>query len=55
MSERDTFVFELSQKLLGNILSGVLTAGKTIDPLQAADLAVLAAVALYDKLSKPLP
>lgn len=55
MSERDTFVTELSQKLLGNILSGAVCAGKIVDPFQAADLAVLAAVALYDKLSKPIP
>ena len=55
MTERDTFIFELSQKLLGDILSGALAAGKTIDPPQCADLAVLAAVALYDKLSKPIP
>lgn len=55
MSERDTFVMELSQKLLGNILTGELSAGKIVDASQAADLAILAAAALYDKLSKPIP
>lgn len=55
MSERDTFVAELSQKLLGSILAGAFAAGKAVDPIETADLAVLAACALYDKLSKPIP
>lgn len=52
MSERSKFIFELSQKILGEIISGALTAGRIIDPKAVADLSVKAAAALFDQLDE---
>jgi hypothetical protein len=50
MSERDKFITDLSQKILAEVISGALSAGKSIDTKAAALLAIKAAAALFDQL-----
>jgi hypothetical protein len=51
MSERDNEIDELAKSILGNIVQGALAGGKIVDPKTTADLAVLCATALVDKLA----
>lgn len=51
MSEYQQFLAEQSAKLLGDILNGALAASKEVNPKDCADLAVLSAKALYERLS----
>lgn len=50
MSEYQQFLAEQSANLLGDILNGALASGKVVDAKFCADLAVLSAKALYERL-----
>lgn len=52
MSEYQQFIAEQSKNLLGHILQGALAAGKVVDAKVCADLAVLSAKALYERLEE---
>ncbi len=52
MSERSKFILELSQKVLGEVISGALASGKVIDPKNVADLAIKTAAELFDQLNE---
>jgi hypothetical protein len=51
MTERQEFIADLSQKLLGELLNGALASGEALDIPNCVDTAVKAAEALYDRLS----
>lgn len=51
MSQRSKFIFDLSQKILLEIISGAVSNERITDPNEAADLSVKLATALFDKLS----
>ncbi|WP_167397621.1 hypothetical protein [Paraburkholderia aromaticivorans] len=51
MSERESEISELAKSILGNIVQGALAGGKIVDAQVSAELAVLCATALVDKLA----
>lgn len=51
MSERNTFICEVSKQILGDAVSGALAGRQSVDPKSVAELAIKAAAALYDQLT----
>jgi prolyl-tRNA editing enzyme YbaK/EbsC (Cys-tRNA(Pro) deacylase) len=49
--ERDQFIAESSQRLLGHIVGGAVSSGETPNLPGCVDIAVKAAAALFDRLT----